>query len=228
MVHICASNLTIIGSDNGLSPSRRQAIIWTNDGILLIRTLGTNFSEILSEIHTLSFKKMHLKISSAKWRPFCLGLNVLSHCSYWKDATWFQWLRARLWYLQSISTGDTAVFHSAIISSRPPIFVLFAISWWKCQGTSLVAPKWSPWWQAPLLSFNNLSVNKPFTSVHLGSLGIGEVVLVAITGTVKLVTSHLVKSLQCIWRFVPIDFIYGYSIFRWVVNNIWKEWKITT
>ena len=38
---------TIIGSNNGLSPGRRQAIIWTNAGILLIRTLGANFSEIL-------------------------------------------------------------------------------------------------------------------------------------------------------------------------------------
>ena len=77
VTHICVSKLTIIGSDNGLSPGRRQAIIWTNAGILLIRTLGTNFSEILSKIHAFSFKKMHLKTSSAKWRPFCFGLNVL-------------------------------------------------------------------------------------------------------------------------------------------------------
>ena len=35
--HICIGNLTIIGSDNGLSPVRRQAIIWTKAGILLIR-----------------------------------------------------------------------------------------------------------------------------------------------------------------------------------------------
>ena len=27
MTHICVGNLTIIGSDNGLSPGRRQAII---------------------------------------------------------------------------------------------------------------------------------------------------------------------------------------------------------
>ena len=77
MTHICVGNLTIIGSDNGLAPGRRQAIIWTNAGILLIGSLGTNFSEILIEILKFSFKKMHLKISSAKWRPFCLGLNVL-------------------------------------------------------------------------------------------------------------------------------------------------------
>ena len=75
--HKCVGKLTIIGSDNGLSPGRRQAIIGTNAGILLIRTLGTNFSEILSTIHTFSFKKIHLTMSSGKWRPFCLGLNVL-------------------------------------------------------------------------------------------------------------------------------------------------------
>ena len=61
MTRICVSKLTIIGSDNGLSPGRRQAIIWINAGILLIRTLGTNFSEILGKIRSFSFKKMHFK-----------------------------------------------------------------------------------------------------------------------------------------------------------------------
>ena len=70
--HICVRKLTIIGSDNGLSPDRRQAIIWTNVGLLLIGPLGTNVSEILIEILTFSFNKMRLKVSSAKRRPFCL------------------------------------------------------------------------------------------------------------------------------------------------------------
>ena len=77
MTHICIRKLTIIVSDNGLSPGRGQAIIWTNAGILLIRTLGTNFSEILGKIHSFSFKKMHLKISSVKGHLFSLGLNEL-------------------------------------------------------------------------------------------------------------------------------------------------------
>ena len=77
VMHICVGKQTIIGLDNGLAPSRRQAIIWTNAGLLLIGPLGTNFSEILIWIQTFSFKKMHLKMSSAKWRPFCLSLNVL-------------------------------------------------------------------------------------------------------------------------------------------------------
>ena len=77
MTHICVDNVTIIGSDNGLSPGRRQAIIWTNVGILLIEPLGTNSSEIVIEIITFSVKKMHLKMSSGNWRPSCPGLNVL-------------------------------------------------------------------------------------------------------------------------------------------------------
>ena len=92
VTHICVSELTIIGSDNGLSPGRRQAIIWTNAGILLIGPLGTNCSEILIAILTSSFKKMRLKVSSAKWRPFCLGLNVLKR-------TW-------PYYTHNILTGE--------------------------------------------------------------------------------------------------------------------------
>ena len=70
-------NQTIIGSDNGLSPGRRQAIIWINADILSVGPLGINFSEILMEIRTFSFKKMRSKMSSAKWWSSCLGLNVL-------------------------------------------------------------------------------------------------------------------------------------------------------
>ena len=87
VTHKCVSKLTIIGSDNGLSPGRRQAIIWTNAGILLIGPLVTNFSEILIEIYTFLFKKINLKVSSGKWRLSCLSLNVLNkmlvnHVSY--------------------------------------------------------------------------------------------------------------------------------------------------
>ena len=39
-------NYAVIGSDNGLSPGRRPAIIRANAGILLIGPLGTNFNEI--------------------------------------------------------------------------------------------------------------------------------------------------------------------------------------
>ena len=76
VTHICVSKLTTTGPDNGLSSGRRQAIIWTNAWILLIQTLGTN-NDILIEIDTFSIKKMYLKMSSGKWRPFCSGFYVL-------------------------------------------------------------------------------------------------------------------------------------------------------
>ena len=99
--HICVSKLTIIGSDNGLSPDRRQAIIWTNAGLLLIGHLGTNFSEILIEILTFSFKKMRLKVSYAKRRPFwsrpqCIkgcfrvvGLKSQHQIEHWRNQSYF-------------------------------------------------------------------------------------------------------------------------------------------
>ena len=67
----------IIVSDNGLSPVWCQAISWTNTDLLSIGPLGTNFGEISIKINTLSFKEVHLKMSSGRWWPFCLALNVL-------------------------------------------------------------------------------------------------------------------------------------------------------
>ena len=81
VTHICVSKLTIIGSDHGLSPGRCQAMIWTNAEILLMGPLGTKFSEIFIEMHTFSFKKMYLKMSSGKWQPSYLSLNVLRQTS---------------------------------------------------------------------------------------------------------------------------------------------------
>ena len=74
----CVGKLTIIASDNGLSPGRRQAIIRTNAGILLIWPLVTKFSEILIEIHTFLFKCTWKCRLCVKWRPFFLGPNVLT------------------------------------------------------------------------------------------------------------------------------------------------------
>ena len=71
---ICVSELTIIGSDNGLSPGRHQAIIWTSAGVLSIWPLETNFNEILIEIHIFSFKKTEYLVW--KMAAIFLGLNV--------------------------------------------------------------------------------------------------------------------------------------------------------
>ena len=95
VMHICVSRLTIITSDNGLLPGRRQAIIWTNAGILLIWPLGTNFREILIKIHTFSLMKMHFKMLPAKWQPFCLSLNEFCASSLRIMSPW--WFVQHLW-----------------------------------------------------------------------------------------------------------------------------------
>ena len=96
VTHIGVSKIIIIASDNGLSPSRRQAIIWINDGILLIGPLGANFSGTLIEIRKFSFNKMHLKMSSAKWHLFRLGLNELTHPNLHKFSMLYGW-RHSVW-----------------------------------------------------------------------------------------------------------------------------------
>ena len=120
VTHICVSKLTSIGSDNGLSPGRRQAIIWTNAGILLIGPLGTNFNEILIEIHPFSFTKMHLKISSAKWRPFCLGHNVLNCFYLWHKV----FTNVRTYYTRNIfSLSKTLLGHKYTCTKQVLTFI---------------------------------------------------------------------------------------------------------
>ena len=60
VTHICVGNLTIIGSDNGFSPGRPQAITWTNVDLLSVGSLGAKFSEIPIEIQNFSFMKMRI------------------------------------------------------------------------------------------------------------------------------------------------------------------------
>ena len=83
VMHICVIKQTSIGSDNGLSPSRRQAIIWTNAGILLIGPWGTNLSKIsINFIDENAFEDVVWKMAA-----ILPGLNVLSHvCFRW---TWY-------------------------------------------------------------------------------------------------------------------------------------------
>ena len=71
VAHTCVSKLTIIGSHNGLLPV--QAFIWTNAGILLTIPLATTFNR---DLHIFIQEKSFGNVVW-KWRPFCLGRNVL-------------------------------------------------------------------------------------------------------------------------------------------------------
>ena len=129
MTHICVSKLTIIASDNGLSPGRRQAIIWNNDGILLIWPLGTRFSEILIEIHSFSFKKMHLKMSSGKWWPFCLGLNVLNRLCP-RTTIFIQQILSYRGRLTKLALQLAFAYHKKLSNLKPAFNLKLWIDFW--------------------------------------------------------------------------------------------------
>ena len=117
---ICIGKLTIIGSNKDLSPGQHQAIMGTNVRILLTEPLGINFSEILVRIQTFSFKKMHLKMSSGKWRPSCLGLDVLRKrekytwcCCQWQVVSF-----SAYFLVASYATQHYAIWHYATWHDR--------------------------------------------------------------------------------------------------------------
>ena len=145
MTDICVSKLTIIGSNNGLSHGRRQAIIWTNARVLFIVPLGTNFSEILTKLLTFSFKKMRLKVSSAKWWPFCLGLMV-QVCLNKMGHYWFRyWSGISLALINSeqlaISLSNLAYcqLHQNLGKFELNLWIFLSR---KCISISLKSPKW--------------------------------------------------------------------------------------
>ena len=104
-------------------------------GDIIIGPLGTNFSEILIGIQTFSFKKMHLKMPSAKWRPFSLGLNVLTQSSI----TWYCTHHCRNGGRTSIrvwSTKDTP--YLPLMGKLWGFFRKhFGEIWPRCNGTAM-------------------------------------------------------------------------------------------
>ena len=101
VTHICVSDLTSIGSDNGLSPGRRQAIIWTNAGILLIGPLGTNFSSVSMRIpklvrcHSYIEIIMHFKVVLFLRYKLFFSWKYNWFCSIW-------WLWYAVWWLLDV------------------------------------------------------------------------------------------------------------------------------
>ena len=119
------TKLTNTGSDNGLSPGQHQATIWINAGILLIVPLRTNFSGILIKIDTFSLKKIYFKISSVKLRPFCLGLNVLSH-----------------WFVESVQKTCNSNVFSGLVHCN----LLLGLTHWPMEDVAVILKVWFSNW----------------------------------------------------------------------------------
>ena len=95
-------------------------------------TIRNKLQYILIEIQIFSYMKMYLKMSSAKWRPFCLGLNVL------KDVIW------AAWFLKSLATR-LCVHKISKISETIKIFCKFLVSCWSVEWKSCSrAISWCP------------------------------------------------------------------------------------
>ena len=134
MTHICVSQLTIIGSDNGLSPGRCQVIIWTNAVILLIGSLETNFSEILIGIQTFSFKKMQLKCRLRNGIHF-VSASVCYHwyshiwkrrSLYWDGALIYKWVTVTWqgWECTTRTVVPTMTSNSQLIQLHHTVYII--------------------------------------------------------------------------------------------------------
>ena len=121
----------------GLSPGQPLAIIWTNPGIFLIGHLGTNFCEILIEIHTFLLKKMYIEMSSGKWRP-CLSASMCFNITLWlgvKDDVKQDIRHAR----QSVTASKPHLSKKWQLSKKVCTFRLYVRYTWKdpflCRNT---------------------------------------------------------------------------------------------
>ena len=101
VTHICVNELTIIGSDNGLSPGRcrRQAIISTNDKILLIGTWGAKKTCILNQtsyvfIHENAFENVVWKKATILFRLQCVKMLYSFYTSINFVGMLSMWLRS--------------------------------------------------------------------------------------------------------------------------------------
>ena len=70
-------NQTIVGSDNGLSTVRCQAIIKTNNGSLLSSPLGDKLQRNLNQIEAIFIEENEFENAVCEMAPICLGLNLV-------------------------------------------------------------------------------------------------------------------------------------------------------
>ena len=143
VTHICVGYLTIIGSDNGLSPDRRQAITWTNAGILLFRPFETNFSEILIKIRNIfiqgnALENFVCETAGILSRPQCVKMDP--GCSLSQAPTWCgPWLTLcqMLWSASSSSAQQSSPSLFVSLCSTNSCNQSYLVAWLsRCKNTS--------------------------------------------------------------------------------------------
>ena len=129
----CVGNLAIIGSDNGSAPSH-----YLNQCKNIVNlTIRNKIQWNLMQIHTFSFKKMHVKTSFAKRQPFCLGLDVSTQTQCSPSQSRFL-------------TGCT------YSSNKSKYFKLTGIGWLRFLRSMISRDKHYPWWRHQMETFSAL------------------------------------------------------------------------
>ena len=176
VTHICVSKLTITGSDNGLWLGRRQAIIWTDAGIFLIRPSGANFSEILIEIDIFSFKKIHLKMSSGNGGNFVSASmssikSVIPMGQNLETANTKSLLTLEMSNLSAVSMDNNHPSKTIKLNKMQLIYFLQSIM---CNKTEFIACLIAHNSQVSMISFDcsrgNFTIGKPWYHVKQISL----------------------------------------------------------
>ena len=95
-----ASKLIIISSDNGLSPGRRQAIIWPNDGLVLNGPLGKKLQLNFYINANICIQEIAFENVTCQMVAICLEPNVLTH-----------------WDLDKMAAGDLPFWAFSVVLS---------------------------------------------------------------------------------------------------------------
>ena len=129
--HIWVRKLTIIGSDNGLSPRRRQAIIWTKAGIFLIGPLWTNFGKIIIEIYICLLMHYNDVLMGAMVSQ--IARRTIVYSTVYSGADQRNTKAPRHWPLWGEFTGDRWI--PAQRASNAEIFSI----WWRHHGLANIS-----------------------------------------------------------------------------------------
>ena len=125
-------------------------------GLLSIWPSQTNFSEILNKIH-FSFTKMHLNISSAKWRPFCPGGDELSNNVIYEGLPAVSSAKTGIsWWRHQIETFSASLAicagNSPVTGEFPeqrPVTRSFDVFFYLHPNKRLSKQSWGWWFETP-------------------------------------------------------------------------------
>ena len=166
VTHLCGSKIIIIGSKTCLSSGRRRAIIWTNAGILLIRSLGIHFSEIQSKsiifIQDNAFENAVCQMAFVYSQPQCVKMEVMYQLNTYNSIIVLLFVPSNIqkdWVIWCISTPIQISQHAVTVVWATYSYVLlcFIVLWLYDQFL------WNPG-MYPHISVNSLA---PGTAVIL-------------------------------------------------------------